>query len=132
MLFVSLLLVALGTAPAPAPPARPVLPAEGALSPVWVASRVVAADGELRVLPGWRVRVGIGERASLIGPVPRAHQALGPWDDHASVDDVRVAVRVASHDERAIYVAGRLLRGGQSVSFLLRWDTASGTWTDAA
>jgi len=106
-------------------------PAEPAAS-VWRAPAVVAADGSLRGLTGWRVGLGLGGRAHLLGPAPRVLVQPAQWDDEAEVGTVRVAVRVAARSGAAVYVEARLSRGRQTRTFLLCWDAATGDWSEAA
>ena len=125
-----------GPAPARAAsgPAQLTEPAEPAAA-VWRAPAVVAADGALRALPGWRVGLGPGGRAHLLGPAPQTASAVpapAQWDDEAAAGAVRVAVRVAARDAAAVYVEGRLRRGDRTRTFLLRWDAATGDWSEAA
>ena len=129
MLFVSLLLAFL--AARPAEPVAEAQSADRARASVWVASRHVAPDGEIVGMAGWRVRLSPRGRAALVGPVPRTPRAWGPWDDTAEAGSVRLAVRTASREGHVTYVAGRFSRGGTHRSFLLRWDAALGTWTEA-
>ena len=83
-------------------------------------------------MPGWRVRLGPGGRARLVGPEARTPQASGLWDDEAQAAGLVVSVRVAASDARATYVEGRLRRGDASRRFVLRWDADDGTWSEAA
>ena len=124
---VSLLFLLFAAIPTP----RPVPAADAHAVITWRASGLVTADGELRMLPGWRVRVGPGGRASLAGPEPRAPRPHGAWDDEATVGDLRLAVRATARDAEATYVEARLSRGTSSRAFVLRWDPASGRWADA-
>ncbi|MEM1054594.1 MAG: hypothetical protein AAGI52_03630 [Bacteroidota bacterium] len=130
MSLVSVLLILL--APAPSPSASAVLPVDSRSTPGWVSSQVVGVNGELRLLPGWSVRVGPDGRAHLLGPTPRAPRAAGLWDDQATVRGLRVAVRVTARDKAAVYVEGRFHDGSRVRSFLLRWDAASGAWSEAS
>ena len=117
---------------ASAEPAPVVSSPEASAAVVWRASGVVASSGALREVPGWRVRLGLGGRAHLIGPAPRASQPVGPWDDEVTARGVRVSVRVTARDADAVYVAGHLRSDGRFRSFLLRWDAASGAWSEIA
>lgn len=133
MPLVSLLLLWLAPASSPVPPLAPeALSSDPASSLVWDASGVVASDGALRLLPGWHVRVGLDGRAHLLGPTPRASQRAGQWDDEAIARGVRVVVRVTARDGESVYVEGRLSEAARSRSFLLRWDAATGVWSEAS
>ena len=129
MPFVSLLALFFSLhAAAPSPePAQ----TDAAGGTTWTASGVVGADGALRLLPGWSVRIGLGGRAHLLGPAPRTPLASDPWDDEAIARGVRIGVRIAARDGDAVYVEGRLRQGARARSFLLRWDAASGAWSEA-
>ncbi len=130
MPFVSLLVLLLASG-APVVSAPPEVPSQDhARTSVWAASGVVGTDGALRLLPGWRVRLGLGGRAHLIGPTSRAPRARGPWDDEATVGAAHIAVRVTARDAGAVYVEGRLRHDAHARSFLLRWDAASGAWSE--
>lgn len=127
----SLLTALVATLAGPPPPQAARILAEPAVA-VWRAPALVAPDGALRALPGWRVRIGLGGRAHLVGPAPRAPLPAAQWDDAADAAGVGVSVRVAARDAGAVYVEGRLARGRRARSFLLRWDAATGGWTEAA
>ena len=131
VLSLPLALLALLAGPAPARSAPAAAYSAEPAASVWRASGIVAGDGALRALPGWRVGLGPGGRAHLLGPAPRAPAVPARWDDEATAGVASIAVRVAARDCAAVYVEGRMRRGDRARTFLLRWDAATGDWSEA-
>ena len=115
-------------------------PAAGAaLGPVGASVEAVAAplalgsavggDGTLWAFaPGWRVTLGPGLRAGLAGP-GRA-EARPPWDAVAADGGRECRVRTHAADADAVFVSVRLRDGRRRRALLLRWDVATGRWSE--
>ena len=135
----TLLLVALALAPAglalePALAGTAVLapdaPAATADAPAALdLGRVVGADGALLPFAGWRVTLSPTLEASLVGPGPV--RALSPWTAVADLGDRRCLVRTEARSAEAVFVTVRIEpASGAPQTALLRWDVASGRWSD--
>lgn len=98
-------------------------------SPSW-SGRWVSAGGELASCPGWRLTLGPGLVAGLSGPRPAPARA--PWQAVAETSDRRCLVRTEAADAQAVYVRVRIeAHRGAADAVLVRWDVATGRWTDA-